>query len=162
MGMLLFSSRSRRLGIGLSIVLAIAFATLTFVHLTQTALASTFEVNSTADAVDIAPGDGECETAAGECTLRAAIQEANARGGHDVINVPAGTYVLTLAPDPDAPELPEVEGITCVQPLSGDSDGDLDITCPITITGAGAGTTIIEAGGPPPYSDRATQARSDF
>lgn len=39
-----------------------------------------FQVNSTSDAADPAPGDGFCETAIGNnvCTLRAAIEEANA------------------------------------------------------------------------------------
>lgn len=44
-----------------------------------TALAVTYTVNSTGDDPDKAVGTGGCETAnAGECTLRAAIQESNA------------------------------------------------------------------------------------
>jgi CSLREA domain-containing protein len=39
--------------------------------------AETFTVNSTADEVDAAVGNEFCETAAGKCTLRAAIEEAN-------------------------------------------------------------------------------------
>jgi len=48
-------------------------------------------VNSTGDAVDLAPGDGSCDTGATnlaakpECTLRAAIQEANGLAGRDTI-----------------------------------------------------------------------------
>ncbi|MCK5315819.1 MAG: CSLREA domain-containing protein, partial [Anaerolineales bacterium] len=34
-------------------------------------------VNSDTDAPDANPGDGVCATAGGNCTLRAAIQEAN-------------------------------------------------------------------------------------
>jgi CSLREA domain-containing protein len=41
------------------------------------ASAKSFEVDSTADETDAAPGDGVCLTASGECTLRAAIVEAN-------------------------------------------------------------------------------------
>jgi CSLREA domain-containing protein len=37
--------------------------------------AAMFTVNSFADGVDAVPGDGCCSTAAGVCTLRAAIQE---------------------------------------------------------------------------------------
>src|SRR5207237_5592436 len=59
--------------------------------------AATFDVDNTADAVDAAPGDGHCATAATGCTLRAAIQEANAFAGSDVINLPAGVYLLTIA-----------------------------------------------------------------
>lgn len=45
---------------------------------------STFVVNSTGDAVDSNVGDGLCN-AGGACTLRAAIQEANAVPGKDTI-----------------------------------------------------------------------------
>jgi CSLREA domain-containing protein len=57
---------------------------------------ATFTVNSTIDAADANPGDGICATVEEECTLRAAIQEANALPGADTINLPAGTYLLTL------------------------------------------------------------------
>src|SRR6185369_5960639 len=59
--------------------------------------ALTFTVNSITDAVDANPGNGVCATAAGQCTLRAAIQEANASRGADTITLPAGTYTLTIA-----------------------------------------------------------------
>ncbi|MCA9927283.1 MAG: CSLREA domain-containing protein, partial [Anaerolineales bacterium] len=54
-------------------------------------------VNSIADVTDANPGDGICETSPGNaiCTLRAAIQEANALPGEDTIQLPAGTYTLT-------------------------------------------------------------------
>ena len=94
--------------------------------------AATFTVNSTSDAVDAAPGDGACQTAtAGECTLRAAIMEANALAGPHTINVPAGTYTLTLA---GADE-------------NAAATGDLDINESMTITGAGANSTTINGGG---------------
>ncbi len=59
---------------------------------------SEYIVNSTVDASDANPGDGICETAAGECTLRAAIDEANHEETLQAgvfIEVPAGTYTLT-------------------------------------------------------------------
>jgi CSLREA domain-containing protein len=52
----------------------------------------TFIVNSTADAPDATSGDGTCQTTTmGECTLRAAIQEANATTDKDTIafNIPS-------------------------------------------------------------------------
>lgn len=54
------------------------------------ALAATFTVNSTADDSDASPGNGVCQTAGGVCTLRAAIQEANALPGPHTIafNIP--------------------------------------------------------------------------
>lgn len=93
--------------------------------------AATFTVNSTADAVDTAPGDGVCATAGGQCTLRAAIQEANALAGADTIILPGGTYSLTI-------------------PGTGENlaaTGDLDITDDLTITGAGAASTLINGNG---------------
>lgn len=47
--------------------------------------------------MDADPGDGECATAGGACTLRAAIREANALPGPDTIDLPAGTYAVALA-----------------------------------------------------------------
>ncbi len=92
-----------------------------------------FTVNSTADATDAVPGNGICETAPGNgiCTLRAAIRESNALAGADEIILPAGTYLLTI------PGVNENNAAT----------GDLDITGPLTISGAGAATTIIDANG---------------
>src|SRR5262249_43423379 len=57
---------------------------------------ATFTVNDKADATDAHPGDGICATLTGTCTLRAAIQEANALAGTDQIVLPAGTYTLTI------------------------------------------------------------------
>ena len=93
--------------------------------------AATFIVTSTADGVDTAPGDGFCITAATTCTLRAAIQEANALSGADSITLPAGTYALSLfGAGEDAA-----------------ATGDLDITGDLTITGAATGQTIVDAAG---------------
>ena len=59
------------------------------------AAAATFIVNSVADAPDVNQGDGKCVTSSGACTLRAAVQEANALAGADTIRIPAGTYRVT-------------------------------------------------------------------
>ncbi|NNF68554.1 MAG: right-handed parallel beta-helix repeat-containing protein, partial [Acidimicrobiia bacterium] len=97
--------------------------------------AASLIVNSTADVVDLVPGDGSCDTGNTvgpdpECTLRAAIQEANALAGADTITLPAGIYTLSLgANGEDAAE-----------------EGDLDVSSDITINGAGAATTVIQAG----------------
>lgn len=81
-----------------------------------------FVVTTTADAVDALPGDGECRTAAGECSLRAAIMESNASAGHDQIRVPAGNYVLSLRGS-EATDTPDA------------SVNDLDITGGVTLRG---------------------------
>jgi hypothetical protein len=59
-----------------------------FVYLGSGPYGTTFEVDSLEDgeaARDVAPGDGTCADATGACTLRAAIQEANALPGSDTI-----------------------------------------------------------------------------
>jgi CSLREA domain-containing protein len=45
----------------------------------------TFTVNSTGDGGDINPGDGVCDDGTGDCTLRAALVEANASAGINAI-----------------------------------------------------------------------------
>ena len=91
------------------------------------ASAATFTVSSTSDRVDTVPGNGTCRTSAGTCTLRAAVQEANALAGADTIVLRSATYPLTLAP-----------GL-----VDGAQHGDLDVTGPLTLAGAGATATIV-------------------
>ena len=97
---------------------------------------ATIVVNTTADEF----GTGK------NCSLREAIQSANTDSdfggctgvkayGDDVITLPAGTYTLTGASGEDA-----------------NASGDLDITSALTINGAGAKTTIIQAGTASPIS----------
>ena len=90
--------------------------------------AATFVVNTTNDTQDAVPNDGFCVDGAGACSLRAAITEANAFAGPDIITLPAGTYTQSL-------------------PGADDTNvgGDFDIFSDITINGAGSGTTIIQA-----------------
>lgn len=91
--------------------------------------AATFIVDSPLDAVDAAPGDGVCATSGGACTLRAAVQEANAQPGPDVVVLTSGqTYTLTL-PGPD-----DVA-----------ASGDLDIRDSLTVLNPGVQPAIIHA-----------------
>ena len=74
----------------------LAFHKLHVEQLEERRMLAVFTVDSTADTPDTNPGDGECESVVGvdpmtlslihACTLRAAIQEANALPGHDTIN----------------------------------------------------------------------------
>jgi CSLREA domain-containing protein/uncharacterized repeat protein (TIGR01451 family) len=73
----------------------------------------------------------------GDCSLREAIQAANANGGvdqcpagsgTDTVVVPAGTYTLSI---PGTNE-------------NANATGDLDITSPLMLSGAGAATTVID------------------
>ena len=59
------------------------------------ASATTFNVDNFNDLNDASPVNGACEVGDGSCSLRAAVQEANALAGHDVIVLSAGTYNLT-------------------------------------------------------------------
>jgi CSLREA domain-containing protein len=95
----------------------------------RTALAGTITVDTI---------DDELNTD-GDCSLREAIVAANtdtavdacpAGNGADIINLPAGTYILSLVGDDD-----------------NASAGDLDITQDLTLTGAGPLQTIIDANG---------------
>ena len=83
------------------------------------------------DGVDSLAGDGIVgDGTTGTQTLRAAIQEANALAGSNIIDLAAGTYVLSIAGfDED---------------LS--ATGDLDIRDNLTIRGQGVGVTVIDAG----------------
>src|SRR6266853_209174 len=92
--------------------------------------AVTFVVNTTADTADAVPGDGKCADSSNACSLRAAVQEANALAGADTIQLGAATYVLSGAAGDDAAV-----------------SGDLDITGDLTLTGAGTASTIIDGGG---------------
>jgi CSLREA domain-containing protein len=90
--------------------------------------AATFTVTTTLDEVDANPGDGACLTATGQCSLRAAIQQANASGGADIIILPVGIYRLEIGS----------------QGEDAAAEGDLDITSEIVINGAAADTTIVD------------------
>src|SRR5918998_3448569 len=119
---------------GRAALAAIAAATVAVgFHAALAGAGTQFTVNTTSDARDAHPGNGVCATIAGACTLRAAIQEANALPGADVIDVPTGTYALAIPP------LNQNDITT----------GDLDITDSLAINGTGAGSTIVDAGTPP-------------
>lgn len=62
----------------------------------QASAQAVFVVTSTADTGDSAPGNGICAASGGACTLRAAIQEANALPGADTIQFAIGSGVQTI------------------------------------------------------------------
>ena len=78
-------------------------------------------VDNNGDSVDINQGDGICADASGQCTLRAALQEANANPSGDAIN-------FTL------PQ-PSVINLTL---------GQLQITASVAIVGPGARRLTVE------------------
>ena len=98
--------------------------------LVSTASATTFSVNSQADVGDDSLGDNVCHAILGlpgVCTLRAAIQEANAHPGADTISLTAGqVYTLTRAGfDANA------------------GNGDLDVTDNLSIFFLASGTRPV-------------------
>jgi uncharacterized repeat protein (TIGR01451 family) len=69
----------------------VALACVISALLSTSSLASVFVVNSTGESHDLHPGDGICDTnGSGQCTLRAAIEEANAHSGDDAIEIELG------------------------------------------------------------------------
>lgn len=71
--------------------------------------AATFTVNHSGDAADATPGDGDCATAGAVCTLRAAIEEANALAGVDNIHFNiGGGGAVTLSKTGDLPDITSV------------------------------------------------------
>jgi predicted outer membrane repeat protein len=91
--------------------------------------AAVFTVNDTGEAADASAGDNVCATAGGKCTLRAAIQQANALGGSSTINLP---------------DLPSAGMVTHYAQTSALPN----ITADLTIVGTSRGTTIISSNGP--------------
>lgn len=61
----------------------------------QAVNAATFYVTSPLDTSDAKAGDGVCKDALGFCTLRAAVEEANAYAGDDTILLYGGVYGAT-------------------------------------------------------------------
>ena len=110
------------------IYLAIALLAITFVS-AAAANAATFNVTTQNDTLDVNPGDGVCVDFGAACSLRAAIGEANALAGPDIIVLPLGNYTQTLvAPNEDA-----------------NLGGDWDVTSTITINGVNVLNTYLQA-----------------
>ena len=88
--------------------------------------AATFTVTTTADLTDANIGDGVCAPSAGECSLRAAVQEGNTNADPGPIEVvlPAGQFSVGGTAGEDAGAL-----------------GDLDLTRRFRVVGAGSGLT---------------------
>ena len=85
-----------------------------------------FEVTKTVDT-----NDGACDP--DDCSLREAIIAANAMAGADIVMLPEGQYLLTIASG--------AEGDEDLDPARG----DLDITDDLILNGADARTTVIDA-----------------
>jgi CSLREA domain-containing protein len=123
--------RATAVAIVLTAIITLVFGLLN----TRSAHAAVFTVNSGADTVDASIGDGVCATATGNCTLRAAVQEANATTGVDAITFSANSVTLSSNGGSE----------------DAAATGDLDITQDATIDGGSGGVTI---GADPNFNDR--------
>ena len=101
--------------------------------------AAIFTVDSTGDGADSAPGNGTCRAPGNVCTLRAAIQEANALAGADLINfniAPAGAKTIVLGS-----VLPD---ITSVVIIDGTTQPGFGATPIIELNAAGGGVNTLD------------------
>lgn len=114
----------RKLGFSMALALLLGGAAQAF--------GANLNVDSTQDSPDAKPGDGQCLSKAGGCTLRAAIEEANATTLSDTINVPAGTYQLAV-PSGGGPDFAQT--------------GSLFLNGEVQILGGDAASTIVDGGG---------------
>ena len=110
------------------------------------AAAVTLTVTSAGDAPDANPGDGVCATAGAVCTLRAAIEEANALAGADTIvfNIP-GLGVQVISPASALPAITSplsIDGYT--QPGSAPNSLAVgsDALLAVRLDGASAGAGV--------------------
>ncbi|MCU1390462.1 MAG: hypothetical protein JWL72_3800 [Ilumatobacteraceae bacterium] len=124
-----------------------------FVTAPSVAHAAGLVVNTTADAPDASPADGICASTliVGGCTLRAAIQTANAMPGFNTITI--------------ADSLTSGSGLGCVGPtftltVAGSTlddnaaTGDLDVTDPLYIDEQCVNGATVDAGGASGIQDR--------
>lgn len=90
-----------------------------------------FTVDDTGDTGDSNPGDGACDDGGGNCTLRAAIDQANNSADIDEIVLPAGTFAISQSTAGE----------------NSNADGDYDVRESLILHGAGAGDTVLDGGG---------------
>ena len=104
---------------------------------------ATFTVDVLHDGTDADPADGLCLTAAGDCTLRAAVQQANTTSNppHTILLPLFGIYTLD----------------TCCFAEDDGAEGDLDVHRSLEIIGIRPDLTVIEQ----TVDDRTLQCETD-
>jgi hypothetical protein len=101
--------------------------------------AGPYTVNSTADLHDADPADGACDTGnvvangQAECTLRAAVEQANVDGVFTQLVVPSGTHLLTLDEIEIKTDL-HLLGVRNVVIDGNDQDRIFNINDPVVVT----------------------------
>jgi CSLREA domain-containing protein len=106
--------------------------------------AYSFTVNSTADSHDADPGDGVCADGQGRCTLRAAVEEADAdpAGSTISISLPAGTYDLTLGTLAESANTIKITGVGTSTTLVEGNNSFSILRIASGVTAAVTGVTI--------------------
>ena len=80
-------------------------------HIPRLATSATYTVDDGGDAPDAQPGDDKCATVTGTCTLRAAIEEANADNFSGAVQIELAGTDITLTSDLDPIRAPvELDG----------------------------------------------------
>ncbi len=108
--------------------------------------AQTFTVDSNGDTADASAGDGNCDDGAGNCTLRAAIEEANATGGASAITIDFSTG-MTITPASLLPTLTRTNVTIDGSTVAGASCGTLVSGTTHTLS------VIIDGGSLPTVAD---------
>ncbi|MBP7376165.1 MAG: hypothetical protein KA956_06785, partial [Pyrinomonadaceae bacterium] len=108
-----------------------------------TAPFSVLVVNTVGDGSDLVPGDGFCDDGGGGCSLRAAIEEANAMPGANNIdfNIPGGCYqnIQPAVPLPVITETLTINGYSQPGALPNTAAIGSNATICITLNGASVG-----------------------
>ena len=123
---------------------------------TVNVLALGFTVNSTGDGPDADTGDGACDDGGGRCTLRAAIEQANAIVGPDSIsfNIP-GSGAHTIRPASALPVITDpavIDGYTQTgaspntNPITTGSNAVLMVELDGSLAGTGSNGVHVTAG----------------
>ncbi len=114
-------------------------------------IVNSFVVNSTTDLSDKTPGDGICLTTGGVCSLRAALEESNARPPYDFYDITpmpitfaiSGTGVKTITPTIGYSEIfypINVNGYTQTGGLENTNDFNLGLNTAIKVKVDGINT----------------------
>ncbi|MGH3087736.1 MAG: CSLREA domain-containing protein, partial [Rubrobacteraceae bacterium] len=118
---------------------------------------ATFTVNNVGDIADLDPGDGVCNVSlftGDQCTLRAAIQEANATAGADTINFNvSGGGVKTISPNTPLPEIADEVSINGYSQPGADENtlangSDANLLIELNGEDAGPGSSGLTIGAP--------------
>ena len=117
---------------------AVGISFLTLAALAGNVHGAAFVVDTAGWTADVAPGNGVCADGSSNCTLRAAIEEAEALAGADVINVSTGSNsVLTVSPTATV-------SISEQTTIDGTGQCPADVCVELDCTGVGGGNDCFE------------------